>query len=199
MSDRLFSVFEEPDEANLLQRCLEDLAAIGCDSFQCQRKAARILEEAKAIVSAEGESAGVSPTAVVSADSDLSSDLGLATRDGVAEEDARWYRNLPPLAKAVMQRFDDEVRNHLEHVLSPRNISLEDLELDLSQTLPAFGNASAGGGDDGLLPRELRRRVETFLDRLGRNQHEWADWCARTRRASSMNALIRAEIRAGHL
>ncbi len=199
MSQRLFSVFEEPDGPILIQHCLEDLATIGCDSFQCRRKAARILKEAEAIVSAESESAGSSNTAAVSGDPDSLSDLGSATRDDVTKEDARWYRNLPPLAKAVMQRFDEEVRNYMEHVLSVRNISIDDLELDVRQSLPSFGNASAGGGVDGPLPWELRRRVMTFLDRLGRNQQEWAGWSARTRRASSMNAVIREEIRAGRL
>ncbi len=198
MSQRLYSLFEEPDEPILLQHCLEDLATIGCDSYQCRVKAARILEEAKAIVSAEGEPAGSSNTAMVSGDPDSSSDPSSAAWDGVTEEEARWYRELPPLAKAVMQRFDEEVRNYMGHVVSVRNLSIDDLELDLSQCLPSFGSASAGGGVDGPLPWELRRRVMTFLDRLGRDELEWADWRARTRRASSMNAVIREEIRAGH-
>lgn len=81
----------------------------------------------------------------------------------------------------------------------PAFIGLEDLEDDLRGRLPTFGDERGEGSEDAPLPWELRRRVAAFATTSGREPISFAAWSNRVHRASSMNALIREEIRAGRL
>ena len=179
MAQRLFSIFEDANETVLLQQCKDDLAAFGFDSFQCSNYAAQVLQEAAETVLTESDNT--------------------ATNNGVTAEDTDWYWNLPPLARAVMHRFDEVIRGYMWFQCHGVNICMEDLEKDLRQRMPTFGNAGTADGDDAPLPWELSRRFAQFIQNTRQKEQAWREWGERGRQASSMNALIREEIRAGRL
>ena len=148
MAQRLFSIFEDANESVLLQQCQNDLAVWGFDSFQCRTFAAEILQEAKAAVATETalfEGAGQSaPLNNGDTQCGHTTDSG----NGVTAEDTQWYWNLPPLARAVMHRFDEVIRGHMWFQCHSVNLCIADLERDLRQRLPTFGYAGATDGDD---------------------------------------------------
>ena len=193
--ERLFSVFEDGSESVLLQQCQDDFAACGFDSFQSRRKAMRILENARAAALAEAGEDRATTSGVVE---EICSDIA-RSRDGVTPEDSKWYWNLPPLARAVMREFDKELRAAMEINRLPFNICIEDLEEDLRRRLPTFGNDRSADSEDAPLPWELRRRFETFMFAIIKDENKFNMWSDRIRQASSMNALIREEIRTGRL
>jgi len=186
MTGRLFSIFEDANESVLLQQCQDDLSACGFDSFQSRTFAAEILQQAKATLTTEMPM----PSAAMTVEN---------TNNNVTVEDTKWYGSLPPLARAVMHSFDEVIRGQMWFQCHAVNLCLEDLDRDLRQRLPTFGSAGVVEGDDAPLPWELRRRFSRFVDKTKKNEQAWRDWGERSRRASSMNALIREEIRAGRL
>jgi hypothetical protein len=197
--ERLFSVFEGGSESALLQQCQDDLAAWGFDSFQCRRKAARILANARAAALAETGRCGLTNRPTTTGVAEGPRIPNACSRDGVAPEDSQWYWSLPPLARAVMQEFDKELREAMWFACHTANICLEDLEQDLRRRLPTFGNEHSEDSEDAPLPWELRRRVAAFTSTLGRDEVRFDAWSDRVRQASSMNAVIREEVRAGCL
>lgn len=197
--ERLFSVFEDESEPVLLQQCQEDLAAWGFDSFQCRQKAKRILENAKVNALAETGRSGRADQATSAVVVEEFRSPDACSRDGVTPEDSLWYWSLPALARAVMQEFDGELREAMWFVCHASNLCIEDLEQDLRRRLPTFGKNRGASSEDAPLPWELMRRVATFLYKETGDEVRSRAWVDRVRQASSMNALIREEIRAGRL
>jgi hypothetical protein len=183
----------------LLQQCQEDLAAWGFDSFQCRQKAMRIVENARAAALAETGRCGRADQATATGVVEEFRSLDACSRDGVTPEDSQWYWSLPALARAVMQEFDKELREAMWFICHRVNICIEDLEEDLRRRLPTFGNNRSADSEDAPLPWELRRRFATFIFTVMRDEVKSRAWSDRVRQASSMNALIREEIRAGRL
>jgi hypothetical protein len=198
MARRLFSIFENANESVLQQQCQDGLAAWGCDSFQSRTFAADILQKAKATITAESDvPAGVGESACLK---HMDTPFGPpdAMGNGVTAADAQWYWSLPPLARAVMHGFDGVLRCYTHLLCHSVNLCIEDLEQDVRQRLPTFGKESVGG-EDAPLPWELRRRFVRFVEQTRANEQAWREWGERCRQASSMNAAIREQIRAGRL
>jgi hypothetical protein len=185
VAERLIGVFEDGDEAELLRQCQDDLAAWGFSPLNCPSMADDILLAAK--------------EAVQAGEADPRCDPAAEAAEGVTDEDARWYWSLPPLARAVMRAFDGKVLGIRWLHLHRFHLCLEELEQDVRRQLPTFGDAGGPGGTDAPLPWPLRRRFIRFMTTIRHDERAWGDWGERCRRASSMNALIREEIRAGRL
>jgi hypothetical protein len=195
---RLFSIFTAESESELMQQCCDDLREWGFDGFQSRQKATRILENAQARVCTEiGQSSscdaaeGQAPTAETAFDAKAS--------QGVTIDDLEWYGSLPPLARAAMEEFDKELRDAVWLQCHSTNLCIEDLERDVGRRLPTFAHAVGHGDEDAPLPWELKRRFVIFISTIRRDQASWESWNERIRTASSMNALIREEVRAGRL
>lgn len=120
--------------------------------------------------------------------------------EGVRDEDFLWWWNQTPLERGVLLAFDDLMRIALwEEIRVADDLSEDEAATELRRRVVNYGNPDDGApetGDDKLIPFELKDRVNRWLEGEAQNAEEFS---AKLARASSMNALIRAELRAGRL
>lgn len=199
-------------ESTLKSQCLEDLKEWGFDRFQAEQKASRILANAKAAVDlaewADKRLSGDTLAAAIEThDTEVLRQFTHKMADGVTVDDVRWYWNLVPLARAMMEEFDKELRAGMWFTCHSLNLCIEDLDRDVRRRLPVFDFGTPHNddrtpqedGEDAPLPCELHRRFILFVDRMKQKPDEWSRWNDRLKHSSSMNAIIRQEIRAGRL
>jgi hypothetical protein len=98
-----------------------------------------------------------------------------------------------------MREFDKELGAAVDLNRLPFNICMEALEEDLRRRLPTFGDDHGADGEDAPLPWELRRRFGNFMFEVINTENKLILLSGRVRQASSMNALIREEVRTGRL
>lgn len=127
-------------------------------------------------------------------DQNIHRDLEALRREGVRDQDVRWYWNLPPLERVMLEKADEMSRVAL-YIASIKQGSNADQAGDLVWKVhPKFGNPAEGHDDDRPLPIELKARINSFIERHSASPLVMR---AKTDKASSFNALIRSEIRAG--
>lgn len=119
--------------------------------------------------------------------------------DGVRDEDIRWWWGLHDLERRVML-LDDINANVavLSHYLR-NGMSPEDASAEVRRFRVIYGNPldSAAQGDDRPLPLELKGRISRWMVESGLEDPQAIK--ERVAGYSSLNALVRAEMRAGRL
>lgn len=132
-------------------------------------------------------------------------DLPGKRAEGVRDEDIRWWWNLSDVERRLMIKYDDAFRlaitmSELGRTKNRSEKTALQRALDAAKKKsPIYGNhddTSKAGGDDRPLPCELKNRVSAYIQK---KKSAW-DKCGETIEGfSSLNALIRKEIRAGNL
>jgi hypothetical protein len=117
-------------------------------------------------------------------------------REGVREDDLRWWWNLDPLEHMMLELADEQMHATTFFALLNQGLSPDEAGRKLWRNYVKFGNPEQAGGEDHPIPSELRRRVLQFAERHHNSPEVWRE---KTEKHSSMNALIRAEIRRGTL
>jgi len=120
--------------------------------------------------------------------------------DGVTDDDIRWWWSLDKLERRLIIAFDDWFRMAAYTKHSSEGLSREDSAAKVRSAFPIFGDQQETDklkGDDRPLPFELKDRVNKWIERqMPEGIIELAE---KGRDATSMNAIIRNEIRAGRL
>lgn len=135
-------------------------------------------------------------------DSDSHARQMLETRrsDGVTDRDFLWWWNQSALERGVMLAFDDIMRVTLwQELRTESGLTEEQATAEVRKRVVNYGNpggTSSEPGDDRPIPFELKDRVNRWLYLHAKQPEELATKMAKT---SSMNALIRAELRAGRI
>jgi hypothetical protein len=119
-------------------------------------------------------------------------------QEGVREADFLWWWNMHPIERNTMLAFDDVVRVNLWSLIQ-RQQGLPEAAATtaLRRRVVNYGNpggTSTEHGDDRSLPFELKDRVNRWFETQDQAQFEH-----KLLQFSSLNALIRHEIRTGRL
>lgn len=189
-----------------LERTLVDLYAQMADPMGYSPREARAwakhaLKEAKRDAKKEGTDKlgpdfGDFLLAMESTDPEFRRQLEKIRREGVTDDDIRWWRNMHDLERRMMIAHDTLCQYTAYANTREEGCTPDDAMAKVRKTFPIYGDPddiSGASGDDRPLPIELKDRINSWAcgHKPGIRQ--------RVERASSMNAIIRAEIRAGRL
>jgi hypothetical protein len=120
--------------------------------------------------------------------------------EGVTDEDIRWFYDLPPIERVVLEMIDQEIQ--MAHLLSNLDKGMTEQEAGASvrKYHPIYGdpmNTTYTTGDDRPLPPELFNRVNNYRwERIHKDPDQYK---RDLQQFSTFNALIRQEIRNGRL
>jgi hypothetical protein len=117
-------------------------------------------------------------------------------REGVKDDDIRWWWNMPALERQMMLQTDRIVRLSSYIKFTKEGMTGKEAGAEVRKFFPNFGDPDDPkypSGEDRLLPFELKNRVDNWAGR----EHD--SFAAKMAGTSSMNALIRSEIRSGRL
>jgi len=120
--------------------------------------------------------------------------------EGVTDADIKWWWGLDKLERRLLIVVNDWFRMAAYKKDRAEGMSEEQASSQLGKSFPIFGNPEDTKnfkGDDRPLPFELKERINRWAE--GCYQDESPGTSGRLRSHSSMNALIRSEIRAGRL
>jgi len=121
-------------------------------------------------------------------------------KDGVRDDDIKWWWNMHDLERRIIEKIDDNIR--LVSFLNKRKdgMSEEEAAERVRKYYPMYGDPEdkpQATGDDRLLPYELRRRVNIYIENRSRTKPE--EYREEIEKSITFNALIRGEIRKGKI
>ena len=122
-------------------------------------------------------------------------------REGVRDEDIRWWWNLDNLEKMMMLKVDEFHRMAL-HIKCRQEdgLSVERAAEQVRKHHPIFGDpedTTHTQGDDRPLPEELKDRINIYVEKRFANDSEI--FKKEVEQSSTFNALVRKEIRVGKI
>lgn len=127
--------------------------------------------------------------------------LAKRRKDGVRDEDIRWWMNRHELDRKMMMKVDDINRFALfKKLLDEDRLSEEKAANEVKKFFPIFGDTddtSTSSGDDRPLPFELKDRINIYIQK--RSQTDPEKYKREIVESSSFNALIRKEIKKGNV
>lgn len=116
--------------------------------------------------------------------------------EGVRDDDIRWWWNMSALERVLMERADEFSRMSAFLASLEQGMDGDSAVRCVFAVQAKFGNPAHGDGEDRPIPIELKRRIIDFTER---HYNLPNDMRRKVQAATSFNALIRAEIRAGNL
>jgi len=127
--------------------------------------------------------------------------LAKRRKDGVRDEDMRWWMNRHELDRKMMIKVDDINKLTLFTKLREQDgLSEEEAAREVKKYFPIFGDpndTSTSHGDDRPLLFELKDRINVYIQK--RSQTDPAKYKKEISESSSFNALIRKEVKAGNV
>jgi len=131
---------------------------------------------------------------------DIKAMLTEKRKEGVRNEDIRWWWNMHDLERCIMVKIDNLPRmamytHNLEH-----GMSFEEAAAKVRKCHPMYGepnDTSNTIGEDRPLPYELKDRVNNYIEKKTLSDPEGLK--KKVEKSSSLNALVRDEIREGNI
>lgn len=127
--------------------------------------------------------------------------LAKRRKDGVRDEDIKWWMNRHELDRKMMIKVDDISKLALFSKLREEDrLSEEEAAREVKKSFPVFGDSedtSTSHGDDSPLPFELKDRINVYIQK--RLQTDPVEYKTEISESSFLNALIRKEIKAGNV
>lgn len=194
-----------------LEKMLEDThasmyAAMGMPSREARQAARELVARAKADCEAAGYTADPMPglgdvlLRRENEDPKTRAELAIKRAEGVTDDNIRWWWNLHPLERRVMDLVDEQFRANAYFGFKDEGLSQDEAVTRVRRGFAMFldpSDTTHASGDDRPLPYELKDRVNTWATENGMRDPE--RFRQRIEAASSMNALIREDIRAGRM
>jgi len=121
-------------------------------------------------------------------------------KEGVRDEDIRWWWNMHDLERRFLDKDDELSRVALFIHNIQEGRSSEEAAALVKKYFPIFGDpddASTSSGDDRPLPYELKDRINIYIQH--RATEDSGKYKKDIERSSSFNALVRKEIKSGRL
>lgn len=136
-----------------------------------------------------------------SADGKIKSMLTKRRKEGVRDEDIRWWWNMHDLERRMMLTFDDISRHSLfVRLRKEEGLNAEEAAREVRKFHPIYGDpddTTHTTGDDRPLPEELKDRINIYIEK--RAQTEPQKYKKEIEDSSTFNALIRKEIKKGNI
>ena len=127
----------------------------------------------------------------------MKSMLAKKRREGVRDEDIRWWWNMHDLERRMIVAFSDVMKLATYNKLREENgLSEKEAIKRLGKAFPIFGNpedTTHTTGEDRPLPSELRDRIDIYVEK--RTQADPEKLKKDVEESSTFNALIRREIK----
>jgi hypothetical protein len=134
-------------------------------------------------------------------DEKIRSILAKKRKEGVKDEDIRWWWNMHDLERRMMLKIDDIFRLALfAKLVEEDGLTKEEAAKRVRKLFPIFGDpddTTHSSGDDRPLPYELKDRINNYT--MKRSMLDPERYKKEIEESSSFNALIRKEIRKGNL
>lgn len=121
-------------------------------------------------------------------------------REGVTDDDIRWWWNMHDIERRIMLQFDEISRFALYSKHLEAGLSRDEASREVRKIFPFFGDPNDtqhASGEHRPLPCELKDRINTYIQR--RTQTDRSSFQAELRVYSSCNALLRSEMSKGRL
>ncbi len=177
----------------------------GMSSFEAEQQARQIVREAKDISRNSGSYNFDYEWYCKIRDGSLKDEvweeyLDLAIKEGVTEDDFRWWWSLPDLERHVMLKVVEtgRIASYLKH--TGNGLSKEEAIKAVRKMHPFYSSPkdeNYPAGEDAPLPYELMDRINIFVQDMSINHPD--EFEAKLQSYSSFNALIRSAIREGQL
>jgi hypothetical protein len=121
-------------------------------------------------------------------------------KEGVRDEDIRWWWNMHDLERRFLDKDDELSRVALFIHNIQEGRSSEEAAALVKKYFPIFGDpddTSTSSGDDRPLPYELKDRINIYIQ--NRSTDSGANYKKDIEKYSSFNSLVRREIKSGRL
>lgn len=136
-----------------------------------------------------------------SIDEGIKSMLAKRRKEGVRDEDIRWWMNRHELDRKMMARINDMFKFAMFLKLTKADgLSDAAATTEVKKSFTIFGDpddTSTSIGDDKPLPSELKYRIDTYIWKRSVSDPE--KFKEDMRKSTSFNALIRQELRKGNI
>ncbi len=179
---------------------------MGMGAVEARDFAAQLIAQAKSESQAQGGDrlpTNFGDVILVRASTDVSLHEMLARkrREGVRDEDIRWWWNMHDLERRVMLNVDEYFRFALFKFKKDAGCTGDEAASIVKKCHPIFGEAddtqAQPDNDDQALPYELKDRINRYIERRSGTDPE--EFKAEIERASSYNAFVRQKVRSGEL
>jgi hypothetical protein len=120
-------------------------------------------------------------------------------KEGVKNEDIRWWFNLNDIERRMMLKVDEFHRLALFMKEKEEGKTDDEADAIVRKHHPIYGDLkdeTHGKGDNRPLPLELKDRINIYIEKKGINNQ---DFKKQIDSSSTFNALVRKEIRAGNI
>jgi hypothetical protein len=128
--------------------------------------------------------------------SKLKSNLDRRRAEGVTDDDIRWWWNLSPIERVLIEKDDERNRVSAYITLRTKGYDKAAAAKKVFRIHPKFGEPTDESSADRPLPIELKRRILDYLDKCQRN---YAALTKLTEELGSLNAVLRLEISRGNM
>jgi len=121
-------------------------------------------------------------------------------KEGVRNEDIRWWWNMHDLERCMMVEMDNLPRMAMFTHSVEHGMSFEEAAAKVKKYHPKYGDpedTSHASGKDRPLPYELKDRVNIYIEKKALSDPEGLK--KQVEQSSSFNALVRDEIRKGNI
>lgn len=137
---------------------------------------------------------------VESSDETIQSSLAKKRKEGVRDEDIRWWFNMNDLERSILLKLDDVNRRALFTKLREEDgLSEGEAANGVRKGYPIFGDpdTTVTKGEDSPLPYELKDRIRSYVEK--RMQGYPGTFKKEIEDSSSFNALVRREVKMGNI
>ena len=131
---------------------------------------------------------------------EIKSMLAKRRKEGVRDEDIRWWWNMHPLERKMMLKFDDVNKlSVFTRIRKEEGLNEEEAAKEVRKFHVIYGepdDTTHTVGDDRPLPEELKDRIDIYIEKQTTNQEKFKK---EIEESSTLNALLRKEIKKGNI
>ena len=134
-------------------------------------------------------------------DENIKSMLIKKRNEGIRDNDIKWWWNMHDLERRMMIKFDAvKIFAAFQKLTKEFNVDEKEALKIIRKSNPIFGDpddTSGDSGEDRPLPYELMDRINIYIERMW---HSDLEKCKKeVEKSSTLNALIRKEIKKGNI
>jgi len=131
---------------------------------------------------------------------EIKSMLAKRRKEGVRDEDIRWWWNKHPLERKMMLKVDDVIKlSEFTRIQKEEGLNEEEAAKKVRKFHVIYGepdDTTHTVGDDRPLPEELKDRIDIYIEKQTTNQEKYKK---EIEESSTLNALLRKEIKKGNI
>ncbi|PJC01578.1 MAG: hypothetical protein CO073_03300 [Candidatus Komeilibacteria bacterium CG_4_9_14_0_8_um_filter_36_9] len=194
-------LFSTSIEDKLEKLYIDMFVSMGMSYSEAKQSVKQMIEESKENVKQSGEDK-LPPDFVdrLLTEPRFKHKLEVGRKEGVRDEDVRWWFNMHPIERQMMMKMDEFHKTTLVVSLLQDGKEMEEALRQVEKYHPIFGdpeNTKKQKGENRPLPEQLKDRINIYIEKRATNNPE--QYKKDIENSSSFNALIRKEIKAGNL